>query len=83
VGTPKQLPDIPKPLPANRKAVFQPTSTGFRLTVETGRREMTAELFPEDQDVLDNPAPQKLTPTANGLILDLKKTQHSPQIPRS
>jgi thiol:disulfide interchange protein DsbD len=64
---------IPKPLPAKSKAVFQPTPSGFRLTVETGQREAFAVFFPSDQDILDNPAPQKLTPTANGLILDLKK----------
>ena len=69
----KPLPEIPKPLPASAKANFQPTPTGFRLTVETGQRESSAEFFPEDQDILDNPAPQKLTPTAKGLILDLKK----------
>jgi thiol:disulfide interchange protein DsbD len=64
---------LPKPLPASAKANFQPTPTGFRLTVETGQRETSAEFFPEDQDIIDNPAPQKLTPTAKGLILDLKK----------
>jgi thiol:disulfide interchange protein DsbD len=69
----KSLPQIPKPFPANDKAIFQPTQTGFRLTVETGKREQSAEFFPEEQDIIDNPAPQKLTPTANGLILDLKK----------
>jgi thiol:disulfide interchange protein DsbD len=64
---------LPKPLPASAKTVFQPTATGFRLTVETGRRETSATFFPSDQDIIDNPAAQKATPTANGLILDLKK----------
>jgi thiol:disulfide interchange protein/DsbC/DsbD-like thiol-disulfide interchange protein len=64
---------LPKPLPASYKAGFQHTKEGFRLTVESGQRELSAEFFPEDQDVLDNPAPQKLTPTANGFLLDLKK----------
>ena len=64
---------LPRSFPANSKAVFQPTTAGFRLIVETGRREQSAEFFPEEQDILDNPAPQKLTPTAKGLILDLKK----------
>jgi thiol:disulfide interchange protein DsbD len=64
---------IPKSLASFHKATFQPTPEGFRLTVETGRRELSATFFPEDQDIIDNPAPQKLTPTANGLILDLKK----------
>ena len=64
---------LPQPLPASSTAVFQPTPTGFRLAVETGQREMQAAFFPEDEEILDNPAPQKLTPTPNGLILELKK----------
>ena len=64
---------LPVPLPSADKAVFQPTPTGFRLAVETGQRETQAVFFPADQDILDNPAPQKLTPTAKGLVLDLKK----------
>ncbi len=64
---------LPVPLPSSDKAVFQPTAKGFRLAVETGQRETEAVFFPADQDILDNPAPQKLTPTAKGLVLDLKK----------
>jgi thiol:disulfide interchange protein len=64
---------LPKLLPAGSKAVFQPTPEGFRLTVQTGQRETEAAFFPADQEVLGNPAPQKFTSTAKGLILDLKK----------
>jgi thiol:disulfide interchange protein DsbD len=64
---------LPKPLPSNDKAILQPTSTGFQLAVETGQRESSAVFFPEEQDILDNPAPQKLTPTKSGFVLDLKK----------
>ena len=64
---------LPKSLPPSAKPVFQPTPTGFRLAVATGKQETEAAFFPADQDILDNPAPQKLTPTATGLILDLKK----------
>jgi len=64
---------IPKSPSAKFKAVFQPTKDGFRLSIETGQRELSAAFFPGDPDILDNPAAQKLTPTANGLILDLKK----------
>ena len=65
--------DLPQPLPAGDAAAFQASATGFRLAVDTGQRETQAEFFPEDEDVLDNPAPQIARPTANGLILDLKK----------
>ncbi|MGB9075766.1 MAG: thioredoxin family protein [Terracidiphilus sp.] len=64
---------VPKPLPARFKAVFQPSATGFRLAVTTGTRETSAAFFPADQNILDNPAPQPVTPTTNGLILELKK----------
>jgi thiol:disulfide interchange protein DsbD len=64
---------FPAPLPANDKAIFQPSTTGFQLSVETGQRESSAVFFPADQDIIDNPTPQKVTPTANGFVLDLKK----------
>jgi thiol:disulfide interchange protein len=64
---------LPKPLPNEAKAIFQPTKDGFRLSVDTGRKENEAAFFPADQDILDNPAAQRLTPTAHGFTLDLKK----------
>ena len=64
---------LPEPPPTALKAGFQPTPTGFRLTVITGQKEAEASFFPADQNILDNPAPQKLTPTAKGFTLDLKK----------
>jgi thiol:disulfide interchange protein len=63
---------IPGPL-AGATAVFESTPSGFRLQFESGRRESKAEFFPADQNILDNPSPQKVTPTAKGLILELKK----------
>ena len=64
---------LPDALPTSDHALFQATKEGFRLTIETGQQEHSAEFFPEDPDIIDNPAPQKLTPTAKGLILDLKR----------
>jgi len=69
----KSLPEIPKQLPKGSSAQFQVSSDGFRVAVVTGKQETGAAFFPADQDILDNPALQKLTPTATGLILDLKK----------
>jgi thiol:disulfide interchange protein len=66
-------PRFPKPIPARFKAVFQPTKEGFRLAVETGQLEAAAAFFPADPEILDNPAEQKLTPTAKGFVLGLKK----------
>jgi len=64
---------LPKPMPANFKIAFQPAKDGFRLGVETGHKERQAAFFPAGQDILDNPAPQKLAPTAKGLVLELKR----------
>ena len=64
---------LPKPLPASDKAGFIATAAGFKLTVETGQRETQATFFPADQDVIENPAPQKVTPTAKGFTLEIKK----------
>src|SRR5580658_155553 len=64
---------LPRALPSSDTAIFQPTPSGFRLAVTTGQRETQAAFFPEDEDILDNPAPQTVTPTAHGVILDLKR----------
>ena len=64
---------LPTSLPSTGTAVFQSTATGFRLAVSTGQRETQAAFFPEDENVLDNPASQSLTQTKTGLVLDLKK----------
>ncbi len=64
---------LPLAQPASFKAGFQPTPTGFRLTLLTGQRETEAQFFPADQSIVDNPAPQVVTPTSKGLTLDLKK----------
>jgi thiol:disulfide interchange protein DsbD len=64
---------LPDAWPPADRAFFQATKEGFRLTVESGHRESAASFFPEEQDILDNPAPQKFAATANGFTLDLKK----------
>jgi thiol:disulfide interchange protein DsbD len=64
---------LPEPLPASAKAAFQATADGFRLAITTGQKETSAQFFPAEQTILSNPAPQTVTPTATGLVLDLKK----------
>ncbi len=64
---------LPKSLPAGSTAIFQSTPDGFRLAVKTGQQEPSAEFFPADQSVVDNPSPQKVSPTADGAIIELKK----------
>ncbi len=64
---------LPQPLPSSDSAIFQQMPNGLRLAVTTGQRETQAAFFPEDENILSNPAPQTVTPTATGLLLDLKK----------
>ncbi len=66
---------LPQPLPASEQAKFQPTPTGFVLTVLTGKREADAQFFPFDQNQIDNPAPQTVTPLKQGVRIELKKDQ--------
>jgi len=61
---------LPHSLPAGVTASFQPSKTGFRLTVDTGRKETQAAFFPADQDTVDNPAPQMVEPVPTGLVLE-------------
>jgi thiol:disulfide interchange protein/DsbC/DsbD-like thiol-disulfide interchange protein len=72
---------LPRALPSSDTAIFQPTPSGFRLAVTTGQRETQAAFFPEDEDILDNPAPQIVTPTPTGLVLELKKDANLTRIP--
>jgi thiol:disulfide interchange protein len=64
---------LPEPLPSSAKAVFASTATGFRLVVLTGKSESAAQFFPDEQNVIDNPAPQTVSPLGQGVVLTLKK----------
>ena len=68
--------NLPKHLPSNSKAIFASTKDGFLLSVETGQRESSAVFFPAESNLIDNPAPQRLTPTAKGFQLQLKRDQY-------
>ncbi len=69
----RMISKIPAPLPAGVKAVFAPTSAGFKLAILTGKKETDAQFFPDQQNVIDNPSPQTAASVANGVVLELKK----------
>ena len=73
--------NLPRPLPTSDKLGFVPSPAGFRMTVLTGQRETQASFFPADQNILSNPAPQNVTPTAKGFTLELKKDADLKQPP--
>ena len=64
---------LPQPLPSADQARFEPISQGFTLTVQTGRREQSAEFFPADPGILANAAPQPVQAFGNGIKLTLTK----------
>jgi thiol:disulfide interchange protein DsbD len=66
---------IPKPLPAGADPRFQAVKSGFRLSIETGKPELSAQFFPSEPDVVENSASQIFTRTAQGFSLDLKKDE--------
>jgi thiol:disulfide interchange protein DsbD len=72
---------LPKAAPAGLKTVFAPASGGYRLEVDTGQKETSGEFFPAEPDILDNPAPQVLTPISKGMVLDLKKDVNASTAP--
>ena len=74
---------LPQQPPATLKIGFVPTATGFRLTVVTGRKETEASFFPATPDILSNPAPQTITPTATGFTLDLQKDENLAANPKA
>jgi thiol:disulfide interchange protein len=71
---------LPKTSPADWKAVFTTTATGYKLAVLTGQTETEAQFFPAEQDVIDNPAPQTVTPLSNGVALELKKDANATSV---
>jgi len=64
---------LPQSLPSSAKAVFASTATGFKLAVLTGQKETSAQFFPDEQNLIDNPAPQVASPLGQGVVLTLKK----------
>jgi thiol:disulfide interchange protein len=72
---------LPQKLPANMQAKFQPSATGFKLTVITGREEKNAQFFPFDQSQVANAAPQSVKPLRSGFVMSLKKDESLQQNP--
>lgn len=64
---------LPQPLPATDAAKFAVTSTGFTLTVQTGRHTTSAEFFPLDPNIISNPSPQPVRLARNGVEISLTK----------
>ncbi len=67
---------LPLPLPADAKATFSATPTGFSVVVLTGKSEPSAQFFPYDESQINNAAKQVVKPLKNGIQIDIKKDEN-------
>ncbi len=65
---------LPQPLPRTWNASALSTKDEFLLIVKAGKPVAEAIFFPLDPGEIDNPAPQKIQPSATGLKITLKKS---------
>jgi DsbC/DsbD-like thiol-disulfide interchange protein len=65
---------LPGPLPRGWNATATSTKDEFVLAIKTGKPLTKATFFPLKPGEIDNPAPQKLQPSATGLKITLKKS---------
>lgn len=59
--------NLPKPLPASFSATAQGGAKTILVTIHTGEKQDGAEIYPFDQDILDNPSPQHFKPLPDGV----------------
>jgi thiol:disulfide interchange protein DsbD len=72
---------LPSAAPASLHTAFQATPTGYRLAILTGHREASAIFFPTQTGVIENAAPQAVSPVTDGVVLTLKKDSTLTTIP--
>jgi thiol:disulfide interchange protein len=74
---------IPKPLPQMMKASVIGDAKQLQLTLVTGTRETTAEFYPFDYGVIDNPAKQQVDPLPDGVKVTVKRAAESTSLPKT
>jgi thiol:disulfide interchange protein len=73
---------IPKPFPTtNAGAAYSSTTGSLRLGVNIGHASSGVQFFPLDQNQVDNPAAQTVTPTPSGFLIDLKRDAELKTVP--
>src|ERR1039458_2877879 len=68
---------LPRSLPPGASVSVTQTSTVFVVALATGQRIASAELYPFDQNIIANAAPEKLEPLVNGARITLQRAQGS------
>jgi thiol:disulfide interchange protein len=64
---------LPRPLPSNARAAFQPSPQGLSLAITGLSGVANAQFFPAEQSVIANAAPQPVSAVGGGSVIDLKK----------
>lgn len=63
---------LPAPMPREWKATTTAAADELTLTIATGRRETAATFLPYQPDLIDDSAPQRAEPRADGVALHIK-----------
>jgi thiol:disulfide interchange protein DsbD len=68
---------LPRGLPPGASVSVTHDSTEFVVVLTKGQRIASAELYPFDQNIIANAAPEKIEPLANGARITLERAQES------
>ena len=73
---------LPKPMPEEFTASAIGNSKEILLTLKTGGREEDAEVYPFDQDIIENAAEQPVDSLPDGITVRLKRSTDSKVLPK-
>jgi thiol:disulfide interchange protein DsbD len=73
--------DLPRPAPKSWKVTAHLDEHWFVLSVVTGKREAAATFFPLEPNQIENTAPQKASPLAQGIRIEVQKSDQMLKAP--
>ena len=73
--------DLPRPAPKSWKVTANLDEHRFVLNVITGKRETPATFFPLEPNQIENAAPQKASPFAQGIRIEMQKSDQMLKAP--
>ncbi|HXW14777.1 MAG TPA: protein-disulfide reductase DsbD domain-containing protein, partial [Terriglobia bacterium] len=73
--------ELPPPAPKSWKVTADLDEHHFVLNVLTGKRETTATFFPLEPNQIENAAPQKASPLAHGIRIEMPKSDQMLKVP--
>jgi len=73
--------DLPRPAPKSWKVTANLGDHGFVLNVVIGKRETAATFFPLEPNQIENAAAQKASPLAQGIRIEMQKSDQMLKVP--